>query len=54
MVQKKSKKISHPEIEEPKEVENHYFVEDYFFEDEDTSNIIKKAVSTLPDSIMKF
>lgn len=50
LVQKKSKKFSHPEIEEPKEVENHYFVEDYFFEDEDTSNIIKKAVSTLSDS----
>lgn len=50
LVQKKSKKLSHPEIEEPKEGENHHFTEDYFFEDEETSKIFDSAVSKLSAS----
>ncbi len=50
LVQKKSKKLSHPEIEDTKEFESSYLTADCLFEDEDTSKIFERAVSKLSAS----
>lgn len=50
LVQKKSKKLSHPEIEDTKEVEAPYLFADCLFEDKESSKIFERAVSKLSAS----
>lgn len=50
LVQKKNKKMSHPELEENKETEPQYFDSDSFFEDETAAKVFKRAVSKLTAS----
>lgn len=50
LVQKKSKKLSHPELEESKDTEAQDLNIDSLFEDESASKIIDKAIAKLSDS----
>ncbi len=50
LVQKKSKKLSHPEVEDTKETEEPYLVADCLFEDEESSKVFERAVSKLSAS----
>ena len=50
LVQKKSKKMSHPEIEDGKDNETNYLNADCLFEDAGASNIFERAVSKLSAS----
>lgn len=50
LVQRKSKRLSHPEIEESKETETPYLTADCLFEDETASKIFERAVSKLSAS----
>lgn len=50
LVQKKTKRLSHPEIEESKETEAPYLAADCLFEDEASSKIFQRAVSKLSAS----
>lgn len=48
--QRKSKRLSHPEIEETKETETPYLAAECLFEDEQSSKIFERAVSKLSAS----
>lgn len=50
IVQKKSKKLSHPEIEDTKEPEKNDFDVDNFFEEESVSKLFKSALDKLKTS----
>lgn len=50
IVQKKSKKLSHPEIDDNKEPENNDFDVDNFFEEESVSKLFKSAIEKLLSS----
>lgn len=50
IVQKKSKKLSHPEIEDTKEPEKNDFDVDNFFEEESVSRLFKSALEKLASS----
>lgn len=50
LVQKKSKKLSHPEVEDAKEIEAPYFAPDSLFDEETSSAIFERAVSKLSAS----
>lgn len=50
LVQKKSKKFSHPEIEDTKEPEQPDLNQEYLFEDESASKIFTKALAKLSES----
>lgn len=50
IVQKKTKKLSHPEIEDTKEPEKNDFNVDNFFEEESVSKIFKSALERLSSS----
>ncbi|HPT42123.1 MAG TPA: Clp protease N-terminal domain-containing protein, partial [Candidatus Gastranaerophilaceae bacterium] len=50
LVEKKSKKLSHPEIEDTKEFESSYLTADCLFEYEESSKIFERAVSKLSAS----
>ena len=50
LVQKKSKKLSHPEIDEPKETEVQDLNTEVLFEDETVALIFKKAIENLANS----
>lgn len=50
LVEKKSKKFFHPEIDETKEPDQNDTSQDYLFEDESASKIFTKALSKLADS----
>lgn len=50
LVQKKNKKLTHPEIEESKDIESQSFDADGLFDDAHASKIFKRAVSKLSTS----
>lgn len=50
LVQKKTKKLIHPEIEDNKETENTYLNEDFAFDSPETSLIFEKAMAKLSAS----
>lgn len=50
LVEKKSKKLSHPEIEDTKESEPSYLAADFLFEYEESSKIFERALSKLSAS----
>jgi len=50
LVQKKSKKLSHPELEDTKETETPYLAADCLFEDAESSRVFDRAVSKLSAS----
>lgn len=50
LVQKKSKKLSHPELEENREAEPQYLDADSLFDDESASKVFDRAVSKLSTS----
>lgn len=54
IVQKKSKKFSHPEIEDTKELEKNDFNVDNFFEEESVSKIFKSALERLSSSVYEI
>lgn len=50
LVQRKSKRLSHPEVEETKESETPYLTADFVFEGADASKVFEKALSKLSAS----
>lgn len=50
LVQKKTKRLSHPEIEDTKETEAPYSVSESIFEGAESSNVFEKAISKLTTS----
>lgn len=50
LVQKKTKRLAHPELEESKEAEPDYLTADFAFESPETSKIFEKAISKLSAS----